>query len=481
MLRAFAHRAVPLVLLAVGLLVIAGRDGVANRAGALTPVREPARSPVHHQPKRLHPTAKAGLQEPAGGHWLATWGASMQPPSTANPDSEASFVHATLREVVFSSIGGSEVRVRFSNAYGTTPLQIGDASVAIAEADGSLVDGSVRQLTFGGQTSVELPPGGEAFSDPVSLDVHPLSQLAVSFYLPHPTGPATGHQGSRDTNYVAGGDHVDDESAAAYLSKIQGWYFLDGVDVMAGPRYRGSVVAFGDSITAGVGSTINADANWPDDLARRLATSTGPSLSVVNEGIGGNRVLNNTPCCGRSALTRFDADVLGQTGVRDVILLEGINDIGFANGTNPLTVPHTPVTAQELIEGYEKLIAAAHTAGLQIFGATLLPFEGAGYWTPQGERVREAINRWILTSGAFDGVINFAAAVADPTDPQRLNPAYDSGDHLHPNDAGYRAMADAVDIPTLLDTTSSGATTPVGSPSQDRQSRPVRHRPSEAG
>jgi lysophospholipase L1-like esterase len=470
--RALARRAVPLVLLAIALLVIAGRDGGANRAGARTPVREPARSPVHHQSKRSRPTAKVSLQAPAGGHWLATWGASMQPPSTANPVSEASFVHATLREVVFSSVGGSEVRVRFSNAYGTTPLQIGDASVAIAGAGGSLVDGSARQLTFGGQASVELPPGGEVFSDPVALDVHPLSQLAVSFYLPHPTGPATGHQGSRETNYVAGGDHVDDESAAAYLSKIEGWYFLDGVDVMAGPRYRGSVVAFGDSITAGTGSSLNADANWPDDLARRLGTSTGPSLSVVDEGIGGNRVLNNTPCCGRSALTRFDADVLDQTGVRDVILLEGINDIGLANGTNPLTAPHTPVTAQELIAGYEELITAAHSAGLQIFGATLLPFEGAGYWTAQGERVREAVNHWILTSGAFDGVINFAAAVADPTDPQRLNPAYDSGDHLHPNDAGYRAMAEAVDIPALLGTTSSDTTTAA---SQDGQSRPVRH------
>jgi lysophospholipase L1-like esterase len=217
------------------------------------------------------------------------------------------------------------------------------------------------------------------------------------------------------------------------------------------------VVALGDSITAGVGSTLNADANWPDDLARRLATTTGPTLSVVDQGIAGNRVLNNTPCCGQSALTRFDRDVLAQTGVRDVILLEGINDIGFAHGTNPMTVPHTAVTAQQLITGYEKLIAAAHGAGLRIFGATMLPFKGAGYWTAQGERVRDAVNRWIITSGAFDGVINLAAAVADPANPQRLNPAYDSGDHLHPDDAGYRAMANAIDIPLLLGTTPSPA------------------------
>ena len=435
MVRALARRLIPLLLLALGAVLIAGRAGAANDASARTN---------------------------ATGHWLATWSASMQPPTTADPVSEASFVHATVREVVFSSIGGSEVRVRFSNAYGTAPLQIGDATVAIAGTDGSLLPGSVRQLTFGGQPSALLAPGAETFSDPVALDVHPLSRLAVSFYLPRPTGPATGHPGSRDVNYVAGGDHVDDLSAAAYLSKIQGWYLVDGVDVTAGPRYRGAVVAFGDSITAGVGSSLNAYANWPDDLARRLATPTGPTLSVVDAGIAGNRVLTNTPCCGRSALARFDADVLAQTGVRDVILLEGINDIGFAHGTNPLTAPHTAVSAQQLITGYQKLIAAAHSAGLRIFGATLLPFKGANYWTAQGERVREAVNHWILTSGAFDGVINFAAAVADPTNPLRLNPAYDSGDHLHPNDAGYRAMAAAVSIPALLGPTAAAPGPPPG-------------------
>jgi lysophospholipase L1-like esterase len=462
--RAFARRSIPLVLLAIALIVIAGRAGVANRAGARTPPGDATPSTAHRQSTLSHRKPQARLHEPADAHWLATWGASMQPPTTADPVAEASFVHATLREVVFSSVGGSVVRVHFSNAYGTTPLQIGDASVGIAGPDGSLVAGSIRQLTFSDQSTVQIAPGAELVSDPVALAVRPLSRLAISFYLPHPTGPATGHRGSRNTNFVAGGDHVDDETDAGYLSQITGWYFIDGVDVMAGPRYRGAVVALGDSITAGAGSTMNADANWPDDLARRLAASTGPTLSVVDEGIGGNRVLNNTPCCGQSALDRFDADVLGQTGARDVILLEGVNDIGLAHGTNPLTVPHAPVTAEQLLAGYQKLIAAAHGAGLRIFGSTLLPFKGAGYWTPAGERVREAVNRWILTSGAFDGVINFAAAVADPSDPQRLSPAYDSGDHLHPSDAGYRAMANAVDIPALLASTSSLAAAKVSRP-----------------
>jgi lysophospholipase L1-like esterase len=241
-----------------------------------------------------------------------------------------------------------------------------------------------------------------------------------------------------------------DPNAAAFQTRIGAWYFVDGVDVMAPSRDRGAIVALGDSITAGVGSTLNGEANWPDDLARRLATLTGPSLSVVDQGIGGNRVLNDAPCCGEDALARFDADVLGQTGVRDVILLEGINDIGYGHSRNPLTVPNTPVAAGQIIAGYEQLIAQAHAAGLRIFGATLLPFKGAHYWTPEGQMERDTVNHWILTSGAFDGVINFAAVVADPTDPQRLNPLYDSGDHLHPNDAGYRAMADAVDIPALL-------------------------------
>lgn len=295
-----------------------------------------------------------------------------------------------------------------------------------------------------------IPPGAEALSDPVHLTVPALQDLAVSVYLPQPTGPATQHSDAQQDNYVASGNHALDDSGAAFGTVTQSWFFLDSVDVLDRSRDAGTVVAFGDSITDGYQSTVNANARWPNDLARRLDARYGQTLSVADEGISGNRVLNDSLCCGVNALARFDRDVVDRAGAREVILLEGINDIGFSQLTGPLTAPQTNVSAAQIIAGYEQLIAQAHAAGLKIFGGTLTPFKGAAYWTPAGEAKREAVNHWILTSGEFDGVINFAKAVADPSDPLIFNPAYDSGDHLHPNDAGYQAMANAIRLSMLV-------------------------------
>jgi lysophospholipase L1-like esterase len=281
------------------------------------------------------------------------------------------------------------------------------------------------------------------------MTVHALQRLAVSLYLPETTGPLTYHGAAEQTAYVGEGDDVANLSGDWAAETTENWYVLSGVDTLSTPRYVGTVVALGDSITAGYRSTLDTFGAWPDDLARRLARVPGTTLGVVDEGISGNRLLNPSPCCGPSGLTRFSPDVRSQAGVRAVILLEGINDIGFSQDHSALTEPHTNVSAAAIIAGDTRMIAVAHAAGLRIYGATLLPFKGAGYWTPAGEAKREAVNHWILSSGAFDGVIDFAAAVAAPGHPQVLKPAYDSGDHLHPDNAGYAAMANAVSLSML--------------------------------
>ncbi|GAB3893039.1 SGNH/GDSL hydrolase family protein [Kibdelosporangium lantanae] len=348
--------------------------------------------------------------------------------------------------VAHSSVAGSQARITLSNRYSDTALSVGSVAVAKQASGGTAVPGTSRTVTFGHARSVTIPAGGELVSDSVPISVDMGGNLLVSLYLPAATGVSTWHSDAFDRTYAGAGDHTGDTDANGFTATTTSWYYLSGVDVVPATA-RGTVVAFGDSITDGYNSTVSAYRRWPDDLGRRLDALPGPQrLSVVDAGIGGNRVLTDVPNLwqGVSALKRFRHDALGQPGVRDVILLEGINDIG--NNAGP---GNTPLTAQDLIDGYRTLIHETHAAHVRIIGATMLPDKGNGYYSEAAEAIRQSVNQWIRTSGAFDGVVDFDRAMRSATDPAAMNPAYDAGDHIHPNDTGMQAMADAVDLALL--------------------------------
>jgi lysophospholipase L1-like esterase len=394
-----------------------------------------------------------------GRAWVGTWSTAVTGAATP-PQPQIVFENQTLRQIVHVSIGGNSLRVRLSNEYGEEPLVIGEARVA-RRPDGAtgseIVAGTDRRLAFGGRSSITIPAGAPALSDPVSLRVPALSDLVISLYLPQRTPAATVHGSAFQTNYVAGGNVTRSASLGGATERTS-WYFLSGVSVTAGPK-DGAVVALGDSITDGAITTVDANHRWPDLLARRLqADASRRHLGVLNKGIGGNRLLHdgNTlpgtpfagigPLFGDSALSRFDRDVAAQPGARYVIVLLGINDIGHPTSVAP---PSEEVSVEEMIFGYRQLIARAHERGLRIYGATMTPFQNTtipGYYNAANEAKRLAVNEWIRTGGDWDGVIDFDRAVRDPNQPLRMLPAYDSGDHLHPNDAGMSAMADAVPL-----------------------------------
>jgi lysophospholipase L1-like esterase len=380
-----------------------------------------------------------GAPDGAALHWVGTWGASPQQPVTAF-GSAPSFANQTVREIVRISVGGGRIRVRLSNEFGGQPITIGAAHVGISAGGSSIKSGSDRVLTFSGQPSIVIPPGAPALSDPVSLDVSDLASLAVSLYLPQATVPATWHLEGKQTAYIVLGDATAAASLGAGATTSTARFFLSGVEV-ATLEQKSAVVTFGDSITDGTQSTVDTNHRWPDRLAERLAGLRDSDVGVVNEGISGNRILHDN--AGPNALSRFDRDVLATPDVRFATVLLGINDIGFGG-----FIPAEAVTADDIIAGHRQLIARAHSRGIRIYGATLTPFENAGapYFSPAHEVEREAVNAWIRTSHEFDAVIDFDEVVRDPAHPTRIAPQFDSGDHLHPNDAGYKAMADSIDL-----------------------------------
>ncbi|MFD1044630.1 SGNH/GDSL hydrolase family protein [Kibdelosporangium lantanae] len=344
------------------------------------------------------------------------------------------FADQTVRLVVHTHAGGKAVRLRLSNTFGDRPLSFGRVTVGLSAGGGGVI--APHNVTFADHSQVTVPKGQEVVSDPVALTVKAEADLAVSVYLPTETGPATYHRSAHQTNYVsAAGDHTTDLTAADFPTTVGSWFFLDSVSVSDSPDV-GTVVALGDSITDGSGSS-GANHRWPDYLAARVADRPE---SVVDVGIAGNKVLMDDPLAGQSALNRLERDVLSQPGLRTVIVLEGINDL---RSTTP------PATADQIIGGYRKIIDRVHARGARILGATITPVKGSARYDDNMERARQAVNTWIRTSHAFNGVVDFAAATQDPGDPLRLLPAYDSGDHLHLNNAGYQAMADSVDLRQL--------------------------------
>jgi lysophospholipase L1-like esterase len=374
--------------------------------------------------------------------WVATWGASPVAPLPANTTNPG-FTNQTVRLIVHTSLGGNEVRMRLSNAFGTESLVIGAAHLALHGMSAATISGTDRPLTFSGSSSVTIPPGALVVSDGVKLDVPALSDLAVSLYLPGPTGQATWHAAAFSTNYVSRPGDFTSATDFPVDHTVPSWFYLTDVEVKSS-RDSLALVTFGDSITDGTRSTPDTNHRWPNLLAERL-TEHHAKLSVVDEGIAGNRVLHDF--VGPNALARFDRDVLTQPGVAYVTVLLGINDIGDIGRvlTQPGLAPQ-PVSAEQIIGGHLQMIMRAHQQGVKIVGCTLTPFEGAAYFTPEGETKREAVNKFIRAGGAYDGVIDFDAVVRDPGHPARILAMYDSGDHLHPNDAGYKAMADAIDL-----------------------------------
>jgi lysophospholipase L1-like esterase len=401
------------------------------------------------------PSAQSATTTPAPSAMPATpsaatppsQGTVAQPPGAAGggvPFRVTTLANQTVRMILRTSIGGRRARVKLSNAFGSAPVLVGAAHIARRGTDSSIVAGSDRALTFAGKPSFTLMPGVVVVSDPVDIDVPALGDLAVSLFFPADTGNPTAHATGLRPTYVSSDGDFTGRTDFPLAGTTQQYYWLSSVEVAASADVS-AIVAFGDSITDGARSTPDTNNSWPALLAARLAANKATAnIAVVNEGIGGNRLLTDAiGLAGVSALARLDRDVLSHPGVKWLMILEGINDIGTLGAATP---PPVPITSDDLIWVLQQAIDRAHAHGIKAVGCTLTPYEGAGYARENGETIRDTVNRWIRTSGAFDAVVDFEAATRDPNNPKRFRPDFDPGDHLHPNDAGYKAMADAIDL-----------------------------------
>ena len=378
-------------------------------------------------------------QGQAIGRWSAAWGCA---PAGPPPNGALAFSNQTLRLVVRPSIGGDRVRIRLSNEMGALDLRIGHATIGVRSSGASVNPGSLRQLSFGGQAGIRIPPGAPAVSDPVTLGVTPFADLSISLYLPDAVSATTIHNIAYQANYASTpGDHCN-TPALPQQQSFSSWPFLTEVAVDSAAPV---LVAVGDSLTDGAGSTSNANRRWTDFLARRAASEPGAPLAVVNRGISANRLLADngaTLNAGKDVLERFDRDVLATSGVRALAILIGINDISYSPSANP-------IPAEQLIAGYLQLVERARLRGIVVLGSTLPPFANFVYYTAARENVRQAVNAWMRSSVSFDALIDADLALRDPEAPLRLRAGFDSGDHLHPNDAGYQALAAAVPLGVL--------------------------------
>lgn len=371
--------------------------------------------------------------------WVGTWSTAPQLVEPSNMPPKPGLSHNTLRQIVCVSIGGRRLRVRFSNEFGTSPVTLDTVHIAVSTG-GSTIDPATDQaLSFDGKPTVTIAPGTTVTSDPLDFPLEPRTQLAITIHFGETSPDVTGHPGSRTTSYLLPGNQVSSVDFSGAV-RTDHWYIINGIDVVA-DESAGAVVVLGNSITDGRGSGTNKQNRWPDRLAIRLLENpeTRNLVGVLNMGIGGNCVLRD--CLGPAALSRFERDVLNQTRVRWLIILEGINDIGQSQGAEGASA-----VATNLISAYEQMIDRAHAKGIKVYGATLLPFGGSFYDTPERESARQRVNEWIRTSGRFDAVIDMDLALRDPENPSRLLPTADTGDHLHPNEIGHQMMGDAVDL-----------------------------------